>query len=160
MKRLLVPLALLLVFGCEDPVARDRGASLGPDRGGYEAGPLHRAGDPCTWCHTKGGTAHPHFDLAGTVYPNKDSSFGLEGVTVRLFDSAGRQQTVGSNFTGNFFLDEGALALSFPLWVKVEYQGQVAVMKTPIFRERSCSACHRRTQSSSSVGPVTLEESP
>ncbi|MBE7483016.1 MAG: hypothetical protein HS104_23955 [Polyangiaceae bacterium] len=143
MKRwlLLLP-AVLAASACRDPALDAKAEALGPDPGPYEEGPLHRAGFPCTYCHAKGGRAEPNFDLAGTVYAEKDSPEGLPGVTVRLFDSKGRQQTVGTNEVGTFFLEEGALELEFPLWVRLEYGDERRCMKTPIRRERSCAACH------------------
>jgi hypothetical protein len=143
--------------GCEDPVLREREKSLGPDTGAYPEGPYHRAGDPCTWCHTEGGSADP-LDLAGTVYARKRSKEPLEGVVVRLFDRAGRQATLRSNLAGNFFFEQEELPLSFPLWVQLEYEGEVTAMQTPIRRERSCAACHRDPASPSSVGHVFLSE--
>ncbi len=161
MKRVALALLILAVLvGCNDPVAQKRAESLGPDTGPYPEGPYHRAGAPCTWCHDKGSTASPHFDIAGTVYERAESEQGLEGVVVRLFDKSGRQQTVTSNLAGNFFLDDGALTLDFPLWVKLEYQDTTIAMQSPIFRERSCSACHLSPKGPSSVGPVFLREGP
>lgn len=160
MKRLgLILAASVLLLSCEDPVREQRAESLGPDEGPYEEGPLHRAGDPCTWCHSKGGE-DPHFDLAGTVYARRDSKDALGGVKVRLFDEQGHEQTLVSNEVGNFFFSEGDLALKFPIWVKLEYQGEVTAMQTPIQRERSCAACHRHSTSPSSPGHIYLWEEP
>lgn len=138
---LFVSLALC-ASACRDPALDAKAEALGPDYGPYEEGPLHRAGFPCTYCHAKGGKTGPHFDLAGTVYEKKDSPDGLPGVTVRLFDAKGRQQTVGTNEVGTFFLEEDELELEFPLWVRLEYGDEKRCMKTPIHRERSCAACH------------------
>lgn len=144
MKRLLLPgFFVLALLACEDPVLRAKADALGPDPGPYEEGPLHRAGFPCTYCHSPGGRAEPNIDLAGTVYKDKEAQEGLPGVTVRLFDGAGRQQTMQSNEVGNFFLGEDELELEFPLWVKLEWGEESRAMQSPIFRERSCSACHR-----------------
>ena len=160
MKRLLLLAAVASFAGaCNEPVLRDRAESLGPDPGHYEEGPLHRAGHPCTWCHAQGGSASPYFDLAGTVYAYRDSNEPLAGVTVRLFDNAGRQATLGSNQAGNFFFGEDDLKLDFPLWVQLEYQGEVTAMQTPIFRERSCAACHLDPAGTSSAGRIYLWES-
>lgn len=144
MKRLLVIFGFALaVGGCRDPVLQAKEEALGPDPGPYEEGPLHRAGFPCTHCHAKGGSADPELDLAGTIYADQNATEGLAGVTVRLFDSAGRQQTTTTNEVGTFMLEEGALELAFPLWVRIELGDEVRSMQTPIFRERSCAACHR-----------------
>lgn len=149
---------LAAIAGCDDPVLEQRRESLGPDTGNYEEGPYHRAGTPCTWCHAPGGSAEPNFDLAGTVYAHKNTTEALEGVVVRLFDSAGRQTTLTSNLAGNFFFDEDDLSLEFPLWVQLEYQGEVTAMQTPIRRERSCGACHRDPAGPGTVGHIYLWE--
>ena len=151
---------LPLTIACDDPVLEQRASSLGPDTGSYPEGPYHRAGDPCTWCHAEGGQAESHFDLAGTVYARADSAEPLAGVTVRLFDRGGRQLTLESNQAGNFFVDDGQLALEFPLWVRLEYQGETTSMQTPIFREPSCAACHLEPRSAESAGQVFFEEDP
>ncbi len=75
-------------------------------------------------------------------------------------DRHGKSQTLVSNQVGNFFLEEGALELEFPLWVKLEYQGEVTAMQTPIFRERSCAACHMDPANSKRAGRVYLWEDP
>jgi hypothetical protein len=148
----------MLALACEDPVLREHEQSLGPDTGGYPEGPYHRAGTPCTWCHAEGGSASPHFDLAGTVYSRAGSQQALAGVNVHVFDESGRQATLQSNEAGNFFLGNGDLELDFPLWVKLEYQGEVTAMQTPIRRERSCAACHLDPAGASSAGHVYLWE--
>lgn len=161
MRRLLALAFLCMqVAACEDPALRAKADSLGPDPGPYEDGPLHRAGQPCTWCHSSGGGRNPHFDLAGTVYGHWDKSDGLWGATVRLFDQHGAQQTVTSNEVGTFFLGEGELTLEFPLWVQVEYGGTITSMKTPIMRERSCSACHLDPAGPGSPGHVFFHKPP
>lgn len=159
MNRLLTLAALCLCLSaCEDPVLKARAESLGPDLGPYEEGPFHRAGAPCTWCHTKGGDGESKFDLAGTVYDRAGSDRALSGVQVRLFDKHGKTQTLYSNEAGNFFLSEGDLQLDFPLWVKLEFQGETTAMQTPIFRERSCAACHMDPASPERAGRVFLWE--
>lgn len=161
MKRLLSICALAGVLtACEDPVLTERARSLGPDPGPYEEGPNHRAGFPCTWCHQKGSLSRPYFDLGGTVYARASSDEPLPGARVVLFDRHGKNQTLVSNQVGNFFLEEGALELEFPLWVKLEYQGEVTAMQTPIFRERSCAACHMDPANSKRAGRVYLWEDP
>jgi len=157
---LVLALLALSCTACRDPVLEERANSLGPDPGPYEEGPLHRAGFPCTWCHAAGGRTGPHFDLAGTVYARPSSNEALQGVQVHLFDSTGKQQTLVSNEVGNFFFVEGDLTLDFPLWVKLEYQGEVTAMQTPIYRETSCATCHRDPTSPSTVGRVYLWEDP
>lgn len=161
MKRLLLLSALAwLPLGCDDPALQAKADALGPDPGPYEEGPLHRAGFPCTYCHAKGGKTGPHFDLAGTIYSEHDSTEGRAGVTVRLFDRNGRQQTAKTNEVGTFFFEEGELELEFPLWVRVEDGERTRQMETPIHRERSCAACHRNPAGPSRRWQVYLGKDP
>ncbi len=155
-----IALVAALTSACEDPVLRQKAESLGPDPGRYEDGPNHRAGFPCTWCHTDGGTASPILDLGGTVYANPSTTEPLKDVLVHLFDRKGRTLTLPSNRAGNFFLAEGALPLEFPIWVKLEYGDQVTAMQSPIFRERSCAGCHMDPANPASAGHVYLWEDP
>ena len=161
MKRLLVILGLALaVGGCRDPVLEAKADALEPEPGPYDNGPLHRAGFPCTYCHAKGGRASPEFDLAGTIYADQNATEGLAGVTVRLFETSGRQQTATTNEVGTFLLEPGALELDFPLWVRIEFGDEVRSMQTPIFRERSCAACHRSPTGPDRRWPVFLRDLP
>lgn len=159
-RRLIPIVSLVFAAGCEDPTLQARAESLGPDPGPYEAGPLHRAGHPCTWCHAPGGKTGPYFDIAGTVYLHKGSAEAVAGARIHLFDQSGREQVLESNWVGNFFLNEGELTVSYPLWVKVEHQGKTIAMQTPILREKSCSACHLDPASPSSAGHVYVLEEP
>ncbi len=155
----LIAAVSVLAWGCEDPVRSARIESLGPEPGTYPVGPNHRGGQPCTWCHTKGGTAR-HFDLAGTVYARPSSQEPTAGVRVRLFDESGGERSVLSNEAGNFYFAEGELKLTYPIWVKLELEGEVVAMQTPIFRETSCAGCHREPASPSSPGQIYLQEDP
>ncbi len=159
MSRFTALLAFSLLTACKDPVLVKRAESLDPDTGPYEEGPNHRAGFPCTFCHAEGSTARSVFDIAGTVYAHAGTNEALRGVQVRLFDRDGDELTVTTNESGNFFLREGELApVDFPIWAKLEYQGEVTAMQTPIFRERSCAACHSDPATPQSAGRVYLLE--
>ncbi len=72
-------------------------------------------------------------------HDDPDASGTLAGAAGR---QAHRRLHVGTNEVGTFFLEEGALELEFPLWVRLEYGDERRCMKTPIRRERSCAACH------------------
>jgi hypothetical protein len=158
-RRALAATALLFgLAGCTDPTLEAQADALGPEPGPYEEGPLHRAGQPCTVCHAKGGRGEPRFDLAGTVYELPESKEGLPGVTVRLFDGQGRQQSLTTNSVGSFFLEEGELELEFPLWVRLEHGETTVTMTTPIWRERSCATCHRNPASPNRRWQVYLRE--
>lgn len=157
-KRGLAWCVVALMCGCSDPVAQARIDSLGADPGPYEPGPNHRAGQPCTWCHGDG--PEEAFDLAGTVFLSPANLEPVRGALVRVFDAKGHQRSRYTTESGNFFFEEGALGLDFPLWVKVESGDEVRLMHTPVFRERSCAACHRDPTSAASPGHVYLREQP
>ncbi|MBK8994433.1 MAG: hypothetical protein IPM35_01585 [Myxococcales bacterium] len=159
MGRVRVIVALSLLSACKDPTRVERAEALGPDTGPYEEGPNHRAGFPCTWCHSAGSTAESHFDIAGTVFARASTRQALPDVRVRLFDQDGDEVSVRTNVAGNFFLREGELApVDFPIWIQLEYQGEVTAMQTPIFRERSCAGCHRTPPSPQSPGHIYVWE--
>lgn len=152
-------LTALLASGCEDPTSAARIESLGPEPGDYPVGPSHRPGQPCTWCHSEGGNAEP-FDLAGTIFLRPGSRAPATSVRVRLFGPDGKQRSALTNDAGNFFFRRGELGLSHPLWVKLEGQGQLRAMQTPLRRERSCAGCHRDPAGPSSAGHIYLLEDP
>lgn len=158
---LTVAAALTLASACKDPVLEARVEALGPDTGPYPAGPNHRAGAPCTLCHMEGSAASSPFDLGGTVYARVSPKQGLGGVKVRLFDNEGDELGVVTNEVGNFFLRKGELGpIDFPIWVELEYQGEVTAMQAPIFRERSCASCHTDPAGPTSPGHVYFREEP
>jgi hypothetical protein len=150
---LLTPLAL----GCQDPVHSDRVAMLGGEVEGLRRGPLHRPGQPCTYCHGGQGPARAVFDLAGTVfqYPSGDTR-GIGGVSVDLIDRYARIVSIDSNETGNFYFSAGQLDLEFPLKARITAGGTQMIMNTPIFRARSCAECHSG-QGPHSVSRIYLE---
>jgi hypothetical protein len=150
-------LSVTALCGCRDPVAEARIDSLGPEPGPYEEGPDHRPGQPCTWCHGPGGE-DPIMDLAGTVFLRPGSTEPARSVVVRLFDSAGHTRSKVTGVSGNFHFEEGELGLNFPLWVRLESDGQARTMHTPIFRERACGACHGDPSSPTQAGHVFLLE--
>jgi hypothetical protein len=92
------------------------------------------------------------------VYARRESAEPLPGVQVRLFDASGNQRTLESNLAGNFFIGDGELGLDFPIWVKLEHDGEVTAMQTPIRRERSCAACHLEPIGPGSAGRVYFVE--
>jgi len=149
---------------------------LGPDTGRFDDGPLHRAGFPCTRCH---GDAwwqdEPSFELAGTVYRNRGDREGIEDAQVIIKDATGQVLNARTNRAGNFFFVRGGSkptqrgqgrfeipdALSFPLQVSVLAGGLLQNMRSPIWRERSCSTCHRGEPDEDNNGAIfTLETTP
>jgi hypothetical protein len=158
-KQLVAWIAVLSAVACRDPVHDDAVDALGPETAGVEQGPLHRPGQPCTVCHGGQGPGDPTFDLAGTVYQLADSAAPAAGAIVHVVDAQGRKRSSGTNAVGTFFWEEGDLGLDFPLWTSIEWCGRIVEMKTPIFRERSCAACHSGP-SASSVPQVFFAKTP
>jgi hypothetical protein len=136
-----------LAAGCQDPVHSDKVSMLGGEQEGLRRGPLHRPGQPCTYCHGEQGPGRAVFDLAGTVFLYKTGeTLGIPDVEVDLLDRYGRTVSISSNDTGNFYLQAGELGLEFPLLTRIRYFDAAGLheqpMITPIFRARSCAECH------------------
>lgn len=160
MRRLLSLLLLVAAsFGCTDPVWDERVKSLGPEPGPHPEGPLHRPGQPCTWCHRSGGEAEPAFALAGTAFVRASSPEPLVGATVHIFESSGRRVSLPTNAAGSFYLSSD-VKLDYPLWIRLEHGGVTRTMQSPIFRESSCAPCHLREAGPTSPGPIVLEDPP
>jgi hypothetical protein len=133
--------------------------ALGPDPSGLPEGPLHRPGFPCTRCHGDAWWQQsPSFELAGTIYRDPSGSRGEEGADVVVRDATGRELTVRTNRSGNFYFREGDADLVFPLRVSVRVGEHEQTMRGLIWRERSCSACHRGPSGEASTGPVFVRE--
>ncbi len=187
MSRLVGVAGLCTLIGCLGATTRERErAALGDtdhhvfvDGRWHEPGPLHRPGQPCLVCHSG---AHPAegtaFELAGTVYARATDTYGTPGVTVTLEDAEGLYAQVLTNRTGNFMVvsrdgddddddddsDEGMVRASRPLVpplrVSIARDGIVRAMRSFVWREGSCSSCHRAEEAGDSPGRVVLEDAP
>lgn len=150
-----------LMLGCQDPVAAERIAALGPEQSGVPRGPTHRPGQPCTLCHNLSGGA-PAFALAGTVFVSANSRQPVEGAVVQVIESNGRERYLRSNSVGNFYIGADDWTPSFPLWTRVAFacsnSDQVVSvdMQTPIFRASACAECHADPAGPSRVGHLYL----
>lgn len=151
-----------LGVGCIGQTAEQAEAdALGPDPSGQPNGPLHRAGFPCTRCHGDAWWQEsPQFELAGTIYRNADDARGLDGAQVHVRDATGRELIAHTNRSGNFYFEDGDADLTFPLRVSVRSGDREQTMRGLIWRERSCSACHRGEPDEANNGRVFLEASP
>jgi len=131
--------------------------ALGPDPSGFDNGPLHRAGFPCTRCH---GDAwwqdSPAFRLAGTIYNKSTDNHGLNNAEVIVRDAAGRELIAHTNQSGNFYFVEESI--TFPLRVSVRSGDHEQTMRSLIWRERSCATCHRGEPDEDSNGQVFVTE--
>jgi hypothetical protein len=181
MKSASVSLLVLSVFGCLGSTTREEErAALGDtdhhvfvDGEWEEAGPLHRPGQPCLVCHSG---AHPadgtSFEVAGTIYERATDRFGTPGVLVTLEDAEGAYAEVVTNRTGNFMVtrdddddsDEGMVrvrrAFVPPLRVSIARDGVERPMRSFVWREGSCSSCHRADEDFDSPGRAVLEDLP
>ena len=159
-RRAIAAASVCMLVGCFDPVHDDRVDELGPEVRGVEKGPLHRPGQPCTVCHGGEGPGSPTFDVAGTVFVDRENRTPLRGATVWLVDESGQRVGIRTNKAGNFWLGEGELSVDFPFWTSVEYGAEGVEMETRIFRARSCAECHADPPGEDSVGHIYLRAQP
>ncbi|MDH5490828.1 MAG: hypothetical protein OEY14_02530, partial [Myxococcales bacterium] len=153
-----------------DALGPDPFPGLGEDDD--EGGPTHRPGQPCLVCHGEAYTPGEEiFVLAGTVYLREDDALGVPDVQVHVQDAAGHAFSVATNLTGNFMVrrtdraevrdrGEGEVRipwdLEYPLDVQIERGPDLQRMRSRIYREGSCSACHQAEAGASSPGRVVL----
>ena len=98
------------------------------------------------------------FAVAGTVYRRASDTTGLGGVEVTVIDARGQEFTVRSNSAGNFYVRDGRSKLEFPLAVELTYEGTTQIMRSVIWREGSCAACHGNDEGTDSIGRIYVEE--
>lgn len=156
MKKLRSRIGLLLgvaalAAGCaEAPCSVSNAFALAP---GDETGAHMRPGNNCLRCHSPTGEASTRpFSFGGTVFPKADAEAcdGVEGVTIRVRDSAGKQVSVVSNAVGNFWSAE---PLTPPFTMEAEYGGRVAKMPgdSP---SGGCALCHSWPDPVSAIGRI------
>ncbi len=151
-------LLFLLVFAaCSSPdPSRDMVVeALGSETPGVKVGPLHRPGQPCLACHRDSSSATP-FSVAGTVYKEQSSLIVLPDVGVELTDVKGRTHKAVTNCAGNFFIRPSEFEPTYPLWVTLRLGTVTRKMESPIFRDGSCSSCHKEKAGPDSAGAVFL----
>ena len=123
-------------------------------------------GFPCENCHVLLGAASGHtFDVSGTVYPTAhetDNCNGVDvtGATVVITDKNGTDFPLPVNSVGNFYHDDalGFLAFAGPLTTRVEYNGKVRKMLTPLTTTGDCNACHTVAGTQSAPGRIMLPD--
>ena len=145
--RLLIALVMTLADACYDPVHLDAVAALGPETPGIPPGPTHRAGQPCSTCHSGDGPADDELALGGTLYAVRGSSAPLGGGSVTVTDARGESRTMVSNEAGNFFLRKSEWRPTFPLRVVVAADGVQREMIKMCIRDRLGAAPIRRRTS-------------
>lgn len=159
MKLAVLALVAVTSIGCNDPVRNDELDDLSGEAPGVPAGPLHRPGQPCLVCHGGEGPANSQFALAGTVYQSQTEQKPLHDARVHLIDSVGNEYAVVSNCAGNFWAGAENFRPVWPVWVKLEYDGDSAEMTSAIFRDGSCGTCHADPATPSQVGHVYFADS-
>lgn len=157
-------LALACALGqtaCGNPVRDDLISSLGHENPNVRRGPLHRPGQPCLACHSPNGHREPYMSVAGTIYQSQDKKLPARDVVVQLTDSQNRTYAVATNCAGNFYVQADDFTPVYPMTVKLQYANlQILQMKTKIYREGSCAACHKDPAGPTSVGFVYVSTDP
>jgi hypothetical protein len=119
----------------------------GSEVSGVPVGEFHRAGQPCTVCHTEGSrAAKVPFSVAGTIFAGPSGTVGVDGAEVELTDSVASRFTATTNCVGNFFVTPANWSPVFPIRVRVAKGNVVRTMAEPVQREGSCAACHVRVR--------------
>lgn len=121
---------------------------------GTRAGPTHRPGQPCTYCHD--GSQEQEFSVAGTVFTTRATPKPVQGARVTLTDANGSVYVAETNCAGNFLVRPKTWSPVFPLKTSVTYKDQTQTMESAVHREASCGACHGLVTSPASAGPVYL----
>ena len=179
MRALILTALLVAPAGClgRSPEQEQRdGLGVGDDCEalGDDEGPEHCAGEPCLACHDE--DYHPGeavFLLAGTVYDLPGDRTGRAGGTISFVDADLRPFTVTSNRTGNFMVsvgeggrlrenDRGRTTLPFrprfPIGVGVIAPEGGRNMRSFVWRQGSCAACHLHEEGTESAGAVFVRE--
>ncbi len=149
-----------------DPVHEASVEALGGEQPGVPEGPYHRAGQPCTVCHSSEGPARTVFALAGTVFSASSTSstqpnlVGVDQASVGVVDDNGGEYLATTNCVGNFFFSPDSFNPAFPILVNVSKEGAgVVAMIGHIGRDASCASCHVDPPTTSSPGHVFLPTS-
>lgn len=155
-------------ISCTDPV-RDRAIEvLGEEDPGVPPGPVHRPGQPCVVCHSKGGPASDFpFAIAGTIFETSlPDSRGADETEVLFVDANNAKLNAFTNASGNFYVRESEWDdLAYPFKTGVKKKGAREILMTStINREGSCNFCHKPHRDSryslptddprESVGPI------
>ena len=120
---------------------------------GENGSPLMHPGRDCLACHQSRGEAEGVV-LGGTVYDGDgepDDCYGLAGVTLQLTDANNVVHQVTSNASGNFMIEETAIAT--PYSAKLLYQGRERAM-LGMQTSLSCNGCHTETGANGAPGRI------
>lgn len=155
--------ALASTSSCMDPVQTDAESALGGEINGERPGPTHRAGQPCTVCHSEHGSQSPAFVVAGTVFERRGQTAAAPNVTVVITDVVGSTFATSTNRVGNFFVTANEWQPTFPLFVELQTtnangEAVTKAMKTRIGRDGGCAVCHRGNGDASHMPAVFLKD--
>lgn len=148
-----------------DPVQSASEKLLAEDDPLFAPSPWHRAGQPCTVCHSDRGEASPKMALAGTVYWDPAGQIPAAGIHVRVADAATTDRKRGrcfvTNCNGNFYvLPDEFPGLTYPLLVSIQAPelgpAGLVNMNSHIGREPSCAGCHRTYRDIDTPGPISI----
>jgi hypothetical protein len=150
-------IAIAGVAACAmDPVHTAAVNALGPEVAGVPTGEYHRAGQPCTTCHSDLGPAKTSFTMAGTVFYGPTKAIGVDNAQVIMVDSLNSSFIAYSNCVGNFFVTAEQWKPAFPVLVKIASGGVQIGMISHIGRETSCANCHKDPPYYDSQGHIHL----
>lgn len=154
-----------LLAGCADPVLSAEIDALPGETAGISRGPMHRAGQPCTLCHSSAGGQTPTFSVAGTLYQKAGSKIPIEGATIDLTDATGATYKLTSNCVGTFYVEDTTWEPTYPLRVQITDGTTTIKMLTRVSAEgvqpvSSCSICHSDPASATSPGHLFLDKDP
>ncbi|HVH46446.1 MAG TPA: carboxypeptidase-like regulatory domain-containing protein [Labilithrix sp.] len=144
MRRLLVAGGAIALAGlsCVDPTHASGVDELGPETPGIPPGPLHRPGQPCLACHDGRGPGEPELSVAGTIYAARTESAPLVGARVTIQDATGTSHVLITNEAGNFYIEKSSWAPTYPLFVRLDFDGKKKLMQTRIGQNGGCGFCH------------------
>jgi hypothetical protein len=117
-----------------------------------DPGPTMNPGEDCLSCHD--GSDALRWTAAGTVYRTTDANpdDGVSGVSVHIFDAAGRTITLRSNEAGNFYTREH---LTFPIGAAIEKDGVRHEMPQTV-EYGGCNRCHDQPPQEDAPGRISL----
>jgi len=153
---LLLIVAAAAVSCAMDPVHNAAVNALGGEIAGVPQGEYHRAGQPCTTCHSSLGPAKTTFTVAGTIFYGPTKSIGVDNAQVILVDSLNSSYIAYTNCVGNFFVTPEQYNPAFPIRVQVSQGGVTVGMQSHIGREPSCANCHKDPPYYDSQGHIHL----
>ena len=127
---------------CVDPVHDDAVSALGGEAAGVEPGARHRPGQPCLACHDGRGPGKPDFSAAGTIYATRSGTAPLQDAQVTLQDATGSMHVTKTNDVGNFYVTKSEWSPTFPVFVRLDFNGMRKIMQTRIGQTADCGYCH------------------